>query len=221
MKVLPALDLIQRFCIKNINAKELSISLNTSTIVGPYNAENILGAFACAHQLGVDPVVVKNAIERFSYVPGRLEQFRLSNGAIGIVDYAHNPSSFQALFSMLRQNTDDLWIIFGCGGSRDATKRPIMGELAARYGDKIIITTDNPRHERVEEIVKDIVRGISEDAQKTLIIELDRAKAISRAIENSRKGSIIAVVGKGPDEYQQIGSEKTFFSDRQEMIKFV
>jgi UDP-N-acetylmuramoyl-L-alanyl-D-glutamate--2,6-diaminopimelate ligase len=195
------------------------LTLESNTVVGSYNAENILGVFACALKLGIDPEVIKDALESFRVVPGRLERFELDNEVVVVVDYAHNPSSFQALFSMLHSNTKDLSVVFGCGGGRDTSKRPIMGELAARYCNKVYLTTDNPRNEDPESIVQDILLGIPNEKQGSVVIEHDRAKAIARAVQNARPGGIVAILGKGPDEYQLVGSTKTFFSDKQQVRK--
>ncbi|HJM68500.1 MAG TPA: UDP-N-acetylmuramoyl-L-alanyl-D-glutamate--2,6-diaminopimelate ligase [Candidatus Babeliales bacterium] len=198
-----------------------STLLKSQTIVGPYNAENILGVFSCAVQLGINPEVIQRALESFTVVPGRLERFELSNDVVVVIDYAHNPSSFQALFAMLHSNTSDLTVVFGCGGGRDNAKRPIMGELAARYCSKIYLTNDNPRTDDPDGIIQDILLGIPQEHSNKVTIEKDRAKAISRAIENARPNGIVAILGKGPDEYQLIGTTKTFFSDKQEVSKLI
>ena len=104
-------------------------------------------------------------------------------------------------------------VVFGAGGDRDATRRPVMGILAAEYADALIITSDNPRSENPEQIIEDICAGIPEHKQSAIIRELDREKAIKKAYDLSRPGSIIAVLGKGTDNYQIVGTTKTFFSD--------
>jgi len=105
-------------------------------------------------------------------------------------------------------------IVFGCGGDRDVDKRPLMGAIAARASDRVILTTDNPRSERVEAIVDDIRAGI--DRAREVVVELDRARAIRSAVSQARAGDLVALLGKGHEDYQIIGNEKQPFSDREQ-----
>jgi len=184
------------------------------TLLGVFNAYNCTGAAALALTLGLQPDALQKACASFTGVPGRMERFVLANGAIGYVDYAHNPSSYENLLSLLRSLTDHLIVVFGAGGQRDREKRPIMGAIAARYADLIVLTTDNPRTEDPHRITEEIVAGMCEAVTKSVHI-FDRAQAIGYAYAQSRSGTIIAILGKGADEYQMIGTTKYFFSDRQ------
>lgn len=193
-------------------SKEVQTPLSCAALIGRFNVYNVLGVMGLLVSLGYSEAAAAQAISSFTGVPGRLERYHLPNGAQCFIDYAHNPSSFEAVLSTLAGLTDDLIVVFGAGGDRDRVKRPIMGAIAARYAQRIVLTSDNPRSEDPAVIVTDIMYGMNTDDAK-VIQELDRAHAIQRAYEASRPGSIIAVLGKGPDEYQLVKGVKTFFSD--------
>jgi UDP-N-acetylmuramoyl-L-alanyl-D-glutamate--2,6-diaminopimelate ligase len=183
-------------------------------LIGTFNGYNLTAAVRMALNCGVTPEKIQAALETFKGVPGRLESYQLPNGALGIIDYAHNPSSFNAILSTLRGMADHLIVVFGAGGERDATKRPVMGTLAAEYADCVILTSDNPRSENPAHIAAAIYRGIPEHLRANVMQELDRESAIKLAYARAKKGSIIALLGKGPDEYQQIGAIKYPFSEK-------
>jgi UDP-N-acetylmuramoyl-L-alanyl-D-glutamate--2,6-diaminopimelate ligase len=189
--------------------------LSCSNLCGNFNAYNLLAAGAMANQVGVDWNAIANAIASFSYVPGRFEGYKLPNGARCFIDYAHNPSSFEALFSTVRSMTNHLIVVFGAGGDRDKTKRPVMGNIAAQWADVIILTADNPRSEDPQDIINQIIAGIEQSQQKKVMCELDRKKAIELAYQHTKPSSIILLLGKGPDEYQLIGGQKFYFSERE------
>ncbi|MBI2775387.1 UDP-N-acetylmuramoyl-L-alanyl-D-glutamate--2,6-diaminopimelate ligase [Candidatus Dependentiae bacterium] len=183
-------------------------------LLGEFNAYNILAAISMAHRIGIDAETIFKTCISFNGVPGRLELYKLPNGARGIIDKAHNASSFEAVLSALRPLTNKLIVVFGAGGDRDATKRPFMGAIASNYADLVIITSDNPRSEKLATIIGQIMAGIDEQKlNKTIIIE-NREKAILHAYANSSSGSIIALLGKGPDEYELVSGVKTYFSER-------
>jgi UDP-N-acetylmuramoyl-L-alanyl-D-glutamate--2,6-diaminopimelate ligase len=194
--------------------KECVYDFSCPTLIGNFNCYNVLAAVSAALRMGLSPESIQASLQTFPGVPGRLEKYVLPNGAYGIIDYAHNPSSFEAVLSTLRKLTDRLIVVFGCGGDRDASKRPIMGAIAAEYADLVILTTDNPRSENPRNIIEDIYRGVQKEMQAKIVIELDREKAIRYAYAYSRDHAIIALLGKGPDEYQQIGSVKYPFSEK-------
>jgi UDP-N-acetylmuramoyl-L-alanyl-D-glutamate--2,6-diaminopimelate ligase len=183
-------------------------------LIGKFNGYNMLSAIGMALEIGISPTAISAALKTFAGVPGRMERYALSNGATAIIDYAHNPASYQEILSLLRQLTSQLIVIFGAGGNRDATKRPLMGKIAAKFADKVILTTDNPRTEDPYQIVRDIMEGISKTLQHKIICELDREKAIKKGYSYSRKNSIIVLLGKGNEEYQLIGNKKIYFSEK-------
>lgn len=184
-----------------------------TSLIGTYNAYNITGAFALCHSLGIATQSIASALATFDHVPGRLEHHILPNGALGIIDYAHNPSSYQSVLSTLRTLTDHLLIVCGAGGDRDKTKRPLMGALATQYADHVIFTSDNPRTENPATIIQEIISGVLPEHQHKFECELDREKAIIKAYHHSKKGSIIALLGKGPDHYQIINDTKFYFNE--------
>lgn len=190
-------------------------SYSCSSLFGPFNVCNARFACAVAEQCGVTSVDIYQAFKTFTRVPGRLDRYLLPNGALGCIDYAHNPASFEAILSMLREYTDLLIVVFGAGGDRDTSKRSVMGAIAVQYGDVLVLTSDNPRSEDPCCIVDDIMEGIQPAQQHKVYIELDRERAILKAYELSEKGAIIALLGKGPDEYQIIKDEKIYFSERE------
>ncbi len=190
----------------------ITLSVFCPTLFGHFNAYNIGAAVAMAHQFGISAVQVADGVATFPGVRGRLERYKVPNGAICVIDYAHTPDSYRAVLSTLREQTDHLIVIFGAGGRRDKFKRPIMGSIAADYADLVILTSDNPRDEDPDGIIRDIRAGIPESA--ALIIEQDREKAIQIAYRKSHTGSIIVVLGKGPDEYQIVGTQKIPFSEK-------
>ncbi|OGB84264.1 hypothetical protein A3F66_06340 [candidate division TM6 bacterium RIFCSPHIGHO2_12_FULL_32_22] len=191
--------------------KKFSINI-VSKLIGKFNAINCADAFALSVSLGFDAQKIIKAIENFSGVPGRMESYKLKSGALGVVDYAHTPSSYIEILTTLRSLTSNLIVVFGAGGERDSTKRPVMGKIASEYADKIFITSDNPRSEDANLIADQIISG-AKSAEK-FKKELDRELAIKAACVASKEGSIVAVLGKGPDEYQIIGKNKFFFSDK-------
>jgi UDP-N-acetylmuramoyl-L-alanyl-D-glutamate--2,6-diaminopimelate ligase len=188
-------------------------------IPGAFNACNLAGVVVLLMKLGFSLDELCKEPFEFPKIPGRLEEYFLPNGARAYIDYAHTPGSFKSLLSVVRGWTDHLIVVFGAGGSKDAIKRPIMGEIAAQLADVVILTTDNPRQEEPAKIVEDILKGIAQ--KDKVLVELDRARAIEMAYRNSKKGSIIMLLGKGPDEYQIFGTTKIPFSEKGILQSFV
>lgn len=182
-------------------------------LVGSFNAYNATAASTMALKLGVRHDALECGLATFTGVRGRFERHELPNGAVCIIDYAHNPSSYESVLGALRAMTDHLIVVFGAGGKRDPSKRPIMGGLAAQFADVVMITSDNPRTEDPEMIISDIERGIAPIHAAKVVKIVDRKDAIERAYAVARTGSIIALLGKGPDEYQIIGDQKLPFCE--------
>jgi UDP-N-acetylmuramoyl-L-alanyl-D-glutamate--2,6-diaminopimelate ligase len=172
-------------------------------------------AYLAARHIGIMPEVIQQAVYTFSGVPGRLNKYKLGRDIVAYIDYAHTPSSMQAVLSTLRTQTNHLIVVFGAGGERDLLKRPVMGSIAAEHADGVVLTTDNPRSEEPEKIIQDILAGIPEQALNKVHCEYDRAVAIKYAYSLAQEGSIIALLGKGPDEYQLIQGNKYHFSERE------
>ncbi len=189
-------------------------AVECSTLSGEYNLSNVLAAAAGGISAGISMQKVQESLANFPGIAGRQERYTLANGATALIDYAHNPLSYREFFKTISHQSDHLIVVFGAGGERDPDRRPEMGAIVAQYADTIIITDDNPRREDPRKIMQDIMRGIPEDVHDRVHYEADRKKAIETARSMGHAGSLIAVLGKGPDEYQIIGDQKMPFSDR-------
>lgn len=197
-----------------------NVNLISHNLFGRFNAYNISMSYSIAQSIGISDDNIIKAIATFAGTPGRLQLHTLANGAKCFVDYAHNPSSMEAILQTLRPLSSDLIVIFGCGGDRDTTKRPVMGSLAEHYADTIIITNDNPRTEDPEKIIAAILSGISYTTQKHIKVIPDRAQAIAYSAFISTPHSIIALLGKGHENYLLIGTQKLFFDDFAQIKQF-
>ncbi|PKN03442.1 UDP-N-acetylmuramoyl-L-alanyl-D-glutamate--2,6-diaminopimelate ligase [Candidatus Dependentiae bacterium HGW-Dependentiae-1] len=200
--------------VVDLHGQRQTASVCAPTLVGRFNAYNVVGAIGLAVKLGLSIEKATVALRSFGSVPGRLQGYMLPNGARSFIDYAHTPSSFTQVLSALRETTDHLIVVFGAGGDRDAHKRPVMGDIVSRFADVVVVTSDNPRSERAEDIAQQIIAGIPQERRQKLVCELDREQAIKKAYALSRSTSVIVLLGKGPDEYQIIGSVKYPFSEK-------
>ena len=188
-----------------------------SPLVGQFNLANLLAAVGTALYLGVDLKTIAQSLPSFAGVPGRMERIQVSptQDISVIVDYAHTPDSLENLLKASRPFISGKMIcVFGCGGDRDRTKRPLMGKIAAELADVAVVTSDNPRTENPEQILKDVIAGIP--ATVTTMVIADRAKAIATAIKNARSGDGVLIAGKGHEDYQILGTEKIHFDDREQ-----
>jgi UDP-N-acetylmuramoyl-L-alanyl-D-glutamate--2,6-diaminopimelate ligase len=190
------------------------VGLLKSPLLGRFNAYNLLAALAVLLEAGAPLDQALESLSVLPPVPGRLERFGgLSGQPSVVVDYAHTPDALaQALKSVREVCAGTLWCVFGCGGERDAGKRPLMGQAAEANADTIIVTTDNPRGEDPFAIIQTILSGIRE--QGRVQVEPDRAKAIAAAIRSAREGDVVLVAGKGHETYQEIAGIRHPFSDR-------
>jgi UDP-N-acetylmuramoyl-L-alanyl-D-glutamate--2,6-diaminopimelate ligase len=187
-----------------------------SPLVGQYNLENLLAAVGAVLHLGLDLQLIANSIPEFPGVPGRMERVQISpdQDISVIVDYAHTPDSLENLLKAARPFIPGRMIcVFGCGGDRDRTKRPKMGKIAAELADLAVVTSDNPRTEDPQRILDDILTGIPDTVQPTVIG--DRATAIRTAILQAQPGDGVLLAGKGHEDYQILGTEKIHFDDRE------
>ncbi len=192
----------------------------TSPLVGQFNLSNLLASVGAVLQLGVPLEIIAQSLPLFKGVPGRMERVTHNDrqGINVIVDYAHTPDSLENLLKAARPFIPGKMIcVFGCGGDRDRTKRPIMGKIAANLADFVVVTSDNPRTENPEQILMDILKGIPDYI--TPIVEGDRASAIKIAIEMAKSGDGVLIAGKGHEDYQILGTEKIHFDDREEARK--
>lgn len=181
--------------------------------VGDFNVDNMLAVLGVLLGSGVALDAAVRAIEQCVAPPGRMETFGGRGMALVIVDYAHTPDALEkALTAARRHCTGRLLCVFGCGGDRDAGKRPVMGEIAERLADVVIVTDDNPRTENGDAIVTQILAGLKSPANAG--VERDRARAIKYAIGEARAGDAVLIAGKGHEDYQIVGVERRYFSDR-------
>jgi UDP-N-acetylmuramoyl-L-alanyl-D-glutamate--2,6-diaminopimelate ligase len=190
-----------------------------STLIGDYNASNLLAVIGGLRAMGVPLADAVSVVPRLTPVPGRMQ--RVGSGVDApevVVDYAHTPDALEKALHALRPLATTrggrLACVFGCGGNRDATKRPLMGAIAARDADAVVVTSDNPRGEPPAAILAEIVAGIAESA-KVMVVE-DRRAAIARAIAAADARDVILVAGKGHEDYQDIAGVKHPFSDAAE-----
>ena len=192
-----------------------------SPLLGQFNVYNLLGVLGIIHGLNINVADVQSSLKGLQHVPGRMEQYKLQNGSRCFIDYAHNPSSFEAVLSTLRSMTSHLIVVFGAAGNRDKQKRPLMGAIAQKYCDVVILTSDNPRDESPVAIAKEVEVGFKFDKHFELYRELNRVKAIEFGYELTKPGSILAILGKGRDEYQIVGDLTFPFKERSIIKPFI
>jgi UDP-N-acetylmuramoyl-L-alanyl-D-glutamate--2,6-diaminopimelate ligase len=199
---------------------ELMILVLNSTeirtpLIGVHNAYNIAAAFQCGMTLGIRQAVIKQGIEAVKMIPGRQEEIRCGQPFRVLVDFAHSPDSLEKLLQTYRPFTKGkLILVFGCPGDRDKAKRPIMGGIAARLADVIIVTTDDPHSEDAETIIKEIVSGIA-TRDSRLVTRLDRREAIELALKQAKQGDIVLIAGRGHEKIQDCGDKQVPFDDRE------
>ena len=187
----------------------------TMKIIGMFNVYNALAAISVALNEGIDIPVIQAALEKVEGVTGRFEQVDCGQIFTVVVDYAHTPDGLENILSTARELCSNRLItVFGCGGDRDRGKRPLMGEIAARYSDFSVVTSDNPRSEEPEAIIADIVPGLEKVANSRYAIIIDRCEAIRHALYLAREGDFVVIAGKGHETYQLVKGEVLDFDDR-------
>ena len=183
-------------------------------LVGDFNIENVLTVLGILLSAGVSLDAATTALARCPAPPGRMETLRAATGPTAIIDYAHTPDALEKALQAARAHcAGRLSVVFGCGGDRDAGKRPLMGRIAMALADDVTVTNDNPRTEEPARIVADILAGI--DEPETLYVDYDRAAAIRNALVRAKAGDVVLIAGKGHEDYQIIGRERRPFSDRE------
>jgi UDP-N-acetylmuramoyl-L-alanyl-D-glutamate--2,6-diaminopimelate ligase len=188
-----------------------------SPLIGEHNVMNLLGAVGVGLGLGLEAAAIGRALAGVSAVPGRFEQVRAGQPFLVIVDYAHTPDALERVLATARKITSGrLGVVFGCGGDRDRTKRPIMGEIAARLADRVWITSDNPRSEPPESIIEEIAVGVRRvwAAPDRYAMVAERRAAIFAALSWAGAGDAIVIAGKGHETYQIVGPDVLPFDDR-------
>ncbi len=186
-----------------------------SSLAGRFNASNIQCAARVALAVGIPAIAVARGIELLPHVPGRMQSVPNSAGLSIWVDYAHKPDALEKVLQNLQseRKAGKLWTLFGCGGDRDRTKRPVMAEIAERLSDAVVVTSDNPRTEDAQAIIREICQGFQKP--NSYRVDPDRRKAITETIHAMKQGDLLLIAGKGHETYQIIGKETFPFDDVQ------
>ncbi|MDE6542795.1 MAG: UDP-N-acetylmuramoyl-L-alanyl-D-glutamate--2,6-diaminopimelate ligase [Muribaculaceae bacterium] len=187
---------------------------------GRYNACNLTAVYGACLLMGMDPEATLVNMSRLVPVAGRFQTFRSAEGVTAVVDYAHTPDAVVNIVSAVREVVGDgnrIITVVGAGGNRDKGKRPIMASEAARLSDQVVLTSDNPRFEEPDEIIRDMEAGLTPDDAKRTISITDRRQAIRAAVALAHPGDVIIIAGKGHEDYQEIKGIKHHFDDREEV----
>lgn len=227
---------IQEFSLERVAAFRGKVIANTldglemqingmdfhSPMVGVYNGSNLLATYATAKLLEQEATEVLTVLSGLKGAKGRFEVYKGADGTKAVVDYAHTPDALEnVLQAIIDANASNakVWTVIGCGGDRDAGKRPQMAKIAADYSGQVILTSDNPRSEDPEDIIKDMLKGVQADQVNRVLAITDRAMAIKTAFQFSAAGDIILIAGKGHENYQEIKGKRIHFDDAEEIEK--
>lgn len=187
-------------------------------LIGEFNAYNLTAVYGVARLLGVDKMECLTVLSALAPPEGRFDQLISDKEKIaGIVDYAHTPDALKNVLqtiNAIRQGYENVITIIGCGGDRDAAKRPIMAEIACRFSQQVVLTSDNPRNEEPESILEQMNAGVPATDRKKVLTIVDRKEAIKTAVRLAKKGDIILLAGKGHEKYQEIKGKKYDFDDK-------
>lgn len=217
-----ATDIVLKMDSTTFTAHTPSGSINLHlNLVGKFNVYNSLSALACGIALNIPVETCKTALERSGGIPGRIEIVTPKGHPYTVlVDYAHTPDSLDNVLKTAREfTTNRLITVFGCGGDRDKTKRPIMGGIGSRLSNLSVITSDNPRTEEPDAIIDDIMQGVPQ--KERVIVEVDRKEAIKKAIKLAQPGDTIVIAGKGHEDYQIFKDKTIHFDDREVAREFI
>ena len=187
-----------------------------SRLIGNFNAYNLLAVFAVSQLLGEDQTMVLTVLSNLESVDGRFQYLKSKGGITAIVDYAHTPDALENVLktiASIRTRNELVYTVVGCGGDRDKAKRPEMAAIACDRSDKVILTSDNPRSEDPNQILRDMEQGIPGEHIKKVLTIVDRTQAIKTAISMAQSGDIILIAGKGHEKYQEINGVKYDFDD--------
>jgi UDP-N-acetylmuramyl-tripeptide synthetase len=188
----------------------------STQLIGQYNVSNLLGVIAAMRAVGVPLAEAVRACGSLLPVPGRMERLQQAGKPLVAIDYAHTPDALdkalQALKPLAAQRGGKLWCVFGCGGDRDPTKRPLMAAVVEKNADHVVVTSDNPRNEKPESIISQILLGLSH--HECVQVQADRALAIAETIARANREDVVLLAGKGHEDYQEIAGTKLPFSDK-------
>lgn len=196
----------------------------SSSLIGQFNVQNILAAYTTGVALNLPAEQIIRGVANLKSVPGRFEQLTSPRGWSAVIDYAHTPDALENCLRTIRRilpstGTGKIITIFGCGGNRDRGKRPLMGRIASEASDITIITSDNPRKEDPEAIIREIFGGVTHG--KKVYTEVDRRKAIEQGLAMAAGGDVVLIAGKGHEDYQIIGDSRAHFDDREEVRRHI
>jgi UDP-N-acetylmuramoyl-L-alanyl-D-glutamate--2,6-diaminopimelate ligase len=195
------------------DANDIDVNMR---LLGSFCAINAALAAAGARATGISADAIKQGLEKIDRIPGRFEAIGGAGRPVAIIDYSHTPDSMERVLNTCRGlGPGRLVTVFGCGGDRDKSKRPLMGKVAQSLSDVVYLTTDNPRSEPIDAIIQDILSGMDRDAGD-FEVELDRGQAIRRAVGGAEAGDVVVLLGKGVENCQIVGGERLSFSDRDE-----
>ncbi|MCH2044677.1 MAG: UDP-N-acetylmuramoyl-L-alanyl-D-glutamate--2,6-diaminopimelate ligase [Saprospiraceae bacterium] len=191
-------------------------------LVGDFNAYNLLCVYAVANLLEANKEEVLQVLSKLGAVEGRFDYIQASNGIVGIVDYAHTPDALEKVLNTInkvRTGTEQIITVVGCGGDRDVVKRPLMAKIATQYSTQTILTSDNPRTENPDSIIRAMETGVPASHKHCTLSITDRRQAIRTACKLAKAGDIILVAGKGHEKYQEINKQRFPFDDKEELRK--
>lgn len=191
--------------------------------IGKFNVSNLLAVYGAARMLGKEAEEILVVLSTLKSVSGRLEPIQSPDGFTAIVDYAHTPDALEnvlkAIHEVLEKKSGKVITVCGAGGNRDKGKRPLMAQEAVKQSDKVIITSDNPRFEEPQDIINDMLAGLTPQQMKKVVSIVDRREAIKTACMLAQKGDVILIAGKGHEDYQDVKGVKHHFDDREECRK--
>ncbi len=198
--------------------------ISNPKLVGEYNKYNVGAAEAVVRIFKVQGSIINKVVQNFAGVPGRMEEIKLGQNFRAIVDFAHTPNALEQVLRELKNQKSkgkSLIVVFGCAGLRDKSKRPMMGEIAARLADKVIITAEDPRSERLEDIYNQIISKVQDSRFNKIFREDDRQKAINMAVKMAKPGDIVVATGKGHEKSMCFGKTEYPWSDREAFEKAI
>jgi UDP-N-acetylmuramoyl-L-alanyl-D-glutamate--2,6-diaminopimelate ligase len=187
-------------------------------LIGNFNAYNLMGVYGAAVLLGEDKDETLTQLSNLDSARGRFERIVSKSGITAIIDYAHTPDAVENVLETIKdskQGKEQVITVIGCGGNRDATKRPLMADIATKLSDRVILTSDNPRDEEPQAIIEQMEKGVSITNKKKTLSILDRKEAIKTACMLAKEGDIILIAGKGHEDYQEIKGVKHHFDDKE------